>query len=295
MDIQVAPGRYVVAVSGGVDSMALLNMLSNMPGLKLTVAHFDHGIREDSVEDRRLVQAVAREYGLPFVYDHGNLGSDASEATARDARYKFLRKVQRASNAQAIITAHHQDDLLETVVMNLLRGTGRKGLSPLSGQHDIHRPLLHVPKSHLQTHAHDNQIVWREDSTNTDTKYKRNYIRRHVMPKMSPEQREQLLALSRRQAEINKQADTLLDNYLHIQDAREVLKRQWFLDLSHKVAKEVMASWLRSHQLSDFDKRSIDRLVVGAKVSRPGKTLDIVRGNQIIITPNYLLLKKSII
>src|SRR5580704_3560158 len=107
-------GSYVVAVSGGVDSVVLLHRLQKQPGLRLVVAHFDHGMREDSAEDRRFVKALAQAYGAPFVYDEGHLGSGTSEAEAREARYNFLRRVQAASDAQAIVTAHHQDDLLET-------------------------------------------------------------------------------------------------------------------------------------------------------------------------------------
>src|SRR5665213_1651974 len=105
------PGSYVVAVSGGVDSMALLNVLKGESrrggGWKLVVAHLDHGIRPESAEDRRLVQATARDYKLPFVYHEGRLGAGASEAAAREARYSFLRSVQKASDAVAIVTAHH--------------------------------------------------------------------------------------------------------------------------------------------------------------------------------------------
>src|SRR5665213_799396 len=137
MNVDLVPGKYVVAVSGGVDSISLLHILQAQPGVRLIVAHFDHGIREDSVEDRRLVQNVAREYRLPFVYDAGNLGVDTSEAAARQARYRFLRRVQQASGARAIVTAHHQDDLLETAILNLLRGTGRKGLTALSNRSDM--------------------------------------------------------------------------------------------------------------------------------------------------------------
>src|SRR5882724_1815869 len=134
--LDIKPGRYVVATSGGVDSMALLHLLYQMSrdsdaGWWLTVAHFDHGIRSDSAEDRQLVQAIARQYGLPFVYDEGRLGPGASEATARQARYSFLHQVLGASGARAIMTAHHQDDVLETAIFNLIRGTGRKGLTSL--------------------------------------------------------------------------------------------------------------------------------------------------------------------
>src|SRR5689334_5856697 len=114
MDVSLSPGSYVVAVSGGVDSMTLLDLLRQQPHLKLVVAHFDHGIRPDSYVDRQLIQDVTKRHNVPFVFDTASLGSGASEATARQARYNFLRRVHNATGAKAIVTAHHQDDLLET-------------------------------------------------------------------------------------------------------------------------------------------------------------------------------------
>src|SRR5438309_4751219 len=90
-------GHYVVAVSGGVDSMVLLHMLHDRLGLNLTVAHYDHGIREDSAKDRKLVQEVAQQYKLPFTYREGNLGPNTSESKARTARYNFLHEVLNQS------------------------------------------------------------------------------------------------------------------------------------------------------------------------------------------------------
>src|SRR3990172_5722177 len=133
-DVDIKLGTYVVAVSGGVDSVVLLHLLvqkgqraegRGQSKYNFIVAHFDHGIREDSKLDRELVQELAKKYNLPFVYNQGNLGPKASEATARDARYAFLNKVKDSVSAQAIITAHHQDDVLETAIINLLRGTNR--------------------------------------------------------------------------------------------------------------------------------------------------------------------------
>src|SRR6266540_5641084 len=149
MKVSVKPGKYVVAVSGGVDSMVLLHMLHQGPGLQLIVAHFEHGIRPDSDSDRKLVEAAAKHYGLPFRFAHGNLGPQASEAAARQARYAFLRMVQKESGAQGVITAHHQDDLIETAIINLLRGTGRKGLSALASTDDLIRPLLAATKADI--------------------------------------------------------------------------------------------------------------------------------------------------
>ena len=92
--LRVPPGKYVVAVSGGVDSMVLLDLLRQLPHAQLTVAHYDHGIREDSREDRLLVQDFARVH-CSFVYDEGNLGVGVSENDARKARYEFSHRSER--------------------------------------------------------------------------------------------------------------------------------------------------------------------------------------------------------
>src|SRR6476469_10942255 len=166
MRIEIPGGKYVVAVSGGVDSVVLLDLLRLYPGVKVTVAHFDHGIREDSHLDRAYVAELAKRYRLPFVYDKGQLGPDASEAEARRARYDFLSKVQQKTGSDALVTAHHENDVLETAIINLLRGTGRKGLSSLTNGEGIIRPLLDVPKSEIIDYAKRHGLQWREDSTN---------------------------------------------------------------------------------------------------------------------------------
>jgi tRNA(Ile)-lysidine synthase len=193
MKMQVEPGKYVVAVSGGVDSVVLLDLLRMYPGVRVVVAHFDHGIRDDSHLDRAHVQALARRYRVPFVYDKGRLGAGASEADARTARYDFLRKAQAASEADAIVTAHHQDDVLETAIINLLRGTGRKGLSSLTSGEGIIRPLLDVPKSEIIDYAKRHRLQWREDSTNLSTDILRNRVRHELLPNWSAHDKHRLL------------------------------------------------------------------------------------------------------
>src|SRR5690606_41547248 len=110
------------AVSGGIDSVVLLDMLSHVPGLKLVVTHFDHGIRPDSAQDAVFVEELAAHYGLPFETKRVELGTKASEELARRHRYAFLRDVAARYNAK-IITAHHADDVIETVAINHIRGT----------------------------------------------------------------------------------------------------------------------------------------------------------------------------
>ncbi|HTB48875.1 MAG TPA: tRNA lysidine(34) synthetase TilS [Verrucomicrobiae bacterium] len=292
------PGSYVLAVSGGVDSMVLLNLLhrqntaSEIRPWKLVVAHLDHGIRPDSPEDRKLVQATARQLDLPFVYHESKLGPGTSEATARTARYGFLRQVRQASGARAIVTAHHQDDLLETAILNILRGTGRKGLTALSNRHDMARPLLGIPKRDLVAYARDQNLQWREDSTNQDQMYLRNYIRHRILPRFDQQARARLEEIITKLQTTNHELDTLLANQLHTQPVGGALERQWFNHLPHAVAREVMAAWLRAHSLRNFDSKTLERLVVAAKVSRPGSRLDAGRGTVLLVGTNTLALDK---
>jgi tRNA(Ile)-lysidine synthetase-like protein len=290
MDIELKPGSYVVAVSGGVDSAVLLHALKNRPGLKLVVAHFDHGIRTNSADDRRFVDSLAKEYKLPFVYANGTLGPEASEAAARKARYEFLHKVRSASGAAAVVTAHHQDDLLETAILNLLRGTNRRGLSSLKSIDTVKRPLLDIPKTELVDYAKANGLKWREDETNHQQKYLRNYVRHSIIPKLSDQQRDQLLDVVKQITELNAEIDNLLVDILHMQSANCQLDRLWFKCLGYAEAREVMASWLRARGLSEYDRNTIERLTIAAKINGPGKSVDIMNGKSMKIQKKALAL-----
>jgi tRNA(Ile)-lysidine synthetase-like protein len=273
---------YVVAVSGGVDSVALLHILHGMPGVQLIVAHFDHGIREDSAADREFVEYLAKLYDVAFAYDEGHLGAGASEAAARDARYTFLRRVKDASGAQAIVTAHHEDDVFETAIINLLRGTGRKGLSSLGSTDELYRPLLQTPKKNLLAYAKNHNLQWREDSTNLSDDYLRNYVRHNILTKFDDTARTHLRKLIESTRETNVHIDQMLAEQLHLQPSFDVLDRHWFIMLPHVVAREIVAAWLRGRGVADFDKTLVERVVVAAKMYAPGKQID-VSGNYVIL------------
>lgn len=286
-------GGYVLGVSGGVDSISLLHYLANNnPGdWRLTVAHLDHGIRPDSEQDRLLVQETARSLGLPFVYQRVDLGPGASEDEARTARYDFLRKAQQASGSRAIVTAHHQDDLLETAILNILRGTGRKGLTSLNSRHDTVRPLLHLPKQAIIAYAHDQGLRWNDDPTNFNTKYLRNYIRHKILPRLSYGDRQQLVNLINQAADSNHEIDEIITNQLHLQSSSGKLDRVWFSSLPYAVSREVMAGWLRANGVAGFDKRTLNRLVVAAKTGHTGKQYDVYLGVRMVILKNHLALE----
>lgn len=290
MSLSVEPGTYVVAVSGGVDSVVLLDVLTKMPELHLIVAHFDHGIREESGDDRRFVQALAAHYKLPFAYAEGHLGPTVSEAAAREARYAFLNQVMREHHAVAIITAHHEDDLLETAILNLLRGTGRKGLSSLKSSSHLLRPLLGESKQTIRAYATEHQLEWHEDRTNASTVYMRNYIRHKLLPRFDDDDRRQLRSLIDSTREANDEIDALLGDILQLQPSAETLNRQAVIMLPHAVSKELLAAWLRAHDLRTFDKKSIERVTVAAKTYAPGKQIDIDASHVIYVEKHKLAL-----
>lgn len=276
-------GRYVLAVSGGVDSMALLNMLSNSPGLELVAAHFNHGIRDDSDEDETLVEEAAIRYGLPFESASGKLGRHASEAAARAARYEFLEGIRCKYEAAAIITAHHQDDLIETAIINLLRGTGRRGLVALAANPSVARPLLGYSKREIIKYAHACQLVWREDKSNLDDSYLRNYVRLHLMPGLTAGQRQKIIAnidkIAKIEEDISPQIAELSRKVL---DDRSI-DRQSFTALPTEVGSELVLYWLRQQRTRQPDKKTVKRLNVALRASKEGTICQISDGLDLLI------------
>lgn len=192
---------YVVAVSGGVDSVALLHMLTQTTDHEIVVAHFDHGIRDDSAQDAAFVGSLATAYGFPFETLREELGPQASEETARNRRYAFLRDIAKKYNGR-IVTAHHADDVVETIAINLHRGTGWRGLAVLDS--DILRPLTLLSKADLVAYAKQRGLEWREDSTNKSDKYLRNRLRQSTKA-LDPEVKRELLALWSQQLQTKRE------------------------------------------------------------------------------------------
>jgi tRNA(Ile)-lysidine synthetase-like protein len=290
MQLGVKDGKYVVAVSGGVDSVVLLDLLTkNKSKLDLIVAHFDHGIRTDSIKDRILVENLAAKYDLPFYFAEGKLGSDTSEENARVFRYSFLKTVVKDNKADGLITAHHQDDQIETAIINIIRGTGRRGLSSIINS-KVLRPLLGTSKKYIIAYALKNKLVWNEDSTNSDPKYLRNYIRLSVMPKLKSSDRKKIIEIIDKQAKLNQKIDKGLDGVLNAYFINNELPRMWFNSLDNKSANEILAYWLRINNLTDYDQQTINRLAVSIKTAGTNKKIDVFSGHSIEVKKDFLAL-----
>lgn len=268
---RLVSGTYIVAVSGGVDSVVLLDLLSKQADLKLIVAHFDHGIRENSATDSQFVQKLAKSLGLQFELGSAKLGKNASEEQARDARYKFLNKISDKYQARQIITAHHSDDIVETIIINLIRGTGWRGLSSLRSTEKILRPLLDCTKSDIKEYAKAHNLSWVEDSTNQDLRYLRNEIRQKLITKMNPKQRKQFLELYQSQRSLMDQIDA---HTTEINTDRRHDLIMW----PQEVSIEVLRSQLK------LTRPQARRALMAIKTAKPGTEMEITKEKSLLFT-----------
>ena len=214
------PGTAIVAVSGGADSVALLDLLQAVAaerGLALVVAHADHQMQRGSGDVGKLVRALADRCGLPFELGQLALGADATETTARVARYAWLREVQRRCAARYLVTAHHQDDQVETVLLRVLRGSAPAGLAgiPARARGGLVRPLLAFTRAELVAHVAAQRLAVHEDPANRDPRHLRSWIRLELLPlierRLGLASRADLLRLARAAAQERRAWGRLLE------------------------------------------------------------------------------------
>ena len=205
----------VVAVSGGADSVALLRALacvSDSASESLSVAHFHDGLRGAEADaDAEFVETLASQLELPFYCGFADKDSDStSENDLRDQRYSFLLDVACKTNSRYIATAHHRDDQVETLLFRLCRGTGLRGLGGIPQSRVLEesisliRPLLDVPRQLIEKTLNEVQQTWRNDASNEESDYSRNYIRNEIMPRLRarfPQVDESVARLAKQAAE----------------------------------------------------------------------------------------------
>ncbi|MDC0176114.1 tRNA lysidine(34) synthetase TilS [Planctomycetaceae bacterium] len=200
----------LVGVSGGADSVGLVRAAASegaIPDVKLVVGHVDHGIRgAESQADSKWVGELADQLGLDYEAVSVDLAGDHSEASARESRYAALSDVAERHDCGAIMVAHTRDDQVETVLHNLLRGTGLKGVAGMPERQslgnglELLRPILGLGRSDVEDWLRSVGQTWRDDHTNTETRWTRNRIRHELLPVLerdyNPQVREALLRLS---------------------------------------------------------------------------------------------------
>jgi tRNA(Ile)-lysidine synthase len=286
--------RVLVAVSGGVDSLVLVDMLREFSNA-LAVAHCNFQLRgQDSAQDEQLVESYCKRHQLTCHIKRFDTKrpKQSTQMAARTLRYNWFEELCLSNNYDVILTAHHADDNIETLLINIIRGTGIEGLTGIPEQNGrILRPLLPFYKSEIIAYAQTHQIPWREDRSNQSGEYQRNAIRHHVIPelvKLHPK----ALENTTKTIDFTKEAAKV------IQQQTEKLKKQLFLkeketiriSISSVKALQPFSFWI--HQLFNpygFDHQEVIKLLSAQKgkcIHSTDHTLEVGR--------NELLLYKSI-
>jgi tRNA(Ile)-lysidine synthase len=201
--------RLLLAVSGGLDSACLLHSFAQKrsegpasEALVLFAAHVHHGVRGEAADaDAALVEAECARLGVPFRclrIDCSDANGKGFEATARQERYRALLALKEELGCDALATAHHQDDQVETLALRLLRGTGLKGLRGILERREdgVWRPFLSTTRAELAAYAQEHQVPYREDASNEDCHYRRNLARKRLLPALGQDSVRQMARIA---------------------------------------------------------------------------------------------------
>ncbi len=245
--------KKILAVSGGPDSMLLLWRFRS--DREVVVAHFNHGTRPSADDDAAFVKETAEGYGLPFYEGKAELGTNVSEAIARQKRYEFLFSVKedfaRKNEEAKIFTAHHLNDLVETITINFLRGTGWRGLAPFSNKNVV-RPFIEegLTKRDIIKEIGKNEIVYRQDPTNVEENYLRNRVRKSVSL-LDDETLRQIYNLYQNQIFIRKEIEELCEKIAKdFSNNNNYYPRDIFYEIDDAAAMEMLRAIMASEDIA---------------------------------------------
>jgi tRNA(Ile)-lysidine synthase len=293
--------RVLVAVSGGVDSVALLHLLRfAAPGPEIHAAHFDHRMRLSSGGDARWVAGLCRAWDVPLTHARAR-ARPASEAVARDMRYEFLHEAAARVAADAVLTGHHADDQAETLLFRIVRGTGLPGLVGIPARRGILvRPLLPFTRHEIVRYARRVRLGWREDPTNRDLRYARNHIRHVVLPALEAVRPGAAAGLARlaslaeesERAWQDVAASALRDAAISRDDAGFVLARDRLLAYHPHLRARMLRQLLRELG-SQPDRTAIGEAVRFAQRGRSGSRIELPGAVRLEREFDRLLLRRA--
>lgn len=256
----------LLAVSGGIDSMVLLHFLYHhyaQLGITISVAHVNHQLRgEEAEEDYLLVERVCRNYGIPFYGTSIPVGrlkieeAGSTQMVARKYRYKFLQETMKEASCNVLVTAHHADDQLETVLQKLTRGVtnlAEAGIPIKRTFHDYYlvRPLINTRKDEIKEYAAANMVEYREDSSNKNTDYQRNKYRYFVTPVLKEEN-----------PQIHTNVQRLLTEAMEDEEYLQKEAKKSFDEMTRKSTEEIVLDNSLFYQLAMPLQRRVIQLIL---------------------------------
>ena len=281
--------KLILAVSGGVDSMALLVMYAHAD---IIVAHIDHGTRKSSAEDANFVRQKCQELGVKFYETKLELGEGVSEELARKKRYEFLKTIQEKEGG-TLCTAHHLDDVLESIAINLIRGTGWRGLTPFYGD-ELVRPFIisKMWKRGVLKFAGRHAVHYRQDPTNHETNYLRNRVR-EKMAELDERARVDIIELFEKQNELRNKIEKLVTELAkQTVMGKNFHKKELFLTADEKVAIEVLREICLMHGYS-LTRKQLGDFLLAIRTYAPHKKFNLPKNHFVTILKNYLMFEEK--
>lgn len=294
----------VCATSGGVDSMVLLSILLKY-NVKIVCAHVNHNLREESFEEYEFVKKYCKDNNVIFegtVLDKIEKGNLESEF--RSKRYEFFDSIVKKYDAKYLLTAHHGDDLTETVLMRIVRGSSLEGYSGFDiisdrGNYKILRPLVYLTKEQIYEYAKENNIEYREDKTNKSDKYTRNRYRKYILPKLKEENKNVHIKFLKFSNElmgaykfINEYIENLIkDNYYNNKLDIEVIK-----SMDEFVIKKIIYRLLKDEYKENIgliNDRNINEIIKIIKSDKPNLKIDLPLDIEVVKNYHILEIKKQ--
>lgn len=280
--------KLLVATSGGMDSMVLVHLFQKL-NFNFALAHCNFQLRNlESDEDQKFVTNYAKLHNIPCfttkfdTKNYSELHKLSIQVTARNLRYNWVNDILFQEKYDYIITAHQADDVAETFMINLSRGTGLEGLTGIPSQNgNIIRPMLPFSRKEIENYASENQLVWREDSSNASDKYIRNKIRHHIIPIFKEINDSFLSSFQNTLMHLNQQQSLVDDAVLLVyekvvSEEKEQLKINISALLQYKNYKAYLYQWLHKYGFTAWND------VYDLVQSQTGKRIE---------SENYILLK----
>lgn len=281
--------KVVVAVSTGVDSMVLLDLLQRLPTSyrpQIIVAHMNHELRAQSQLEEQFIQQYCKQHDLPLEIAHwpkAQHPQNGVENAARQARYRFFKQVLEKYSAEYLVTAHHQNDLAETMLMKLTRGgqidqlVGIRDQRPF-GKSKLVRPLLPFSKKSIRDYAQGHHLKWYEDETNNDLDIQRNRYRHEIIPlleKENPQVLSHLTHYHQQLSELLAWRDQEVGQRLQvIVSAEGKLNVAGLLESNRFLQKGLLRQWLSNQHVHDVKEQQLSELLqILANSNKPQQTV----------------------
>ncbi len=314
-EYKIEDKKLILAISGGVDSMVLMDLVKNISrvqNLDLHVVYVHHGDSNDkNIEDYRNqannhVAQIANMSSIPFISSKKPTQKLSSEEDFRNFRYSELKRILEDTEASGIVLAHTSDDVLETRFIHLMRGSGEKGFqsiqiqsyfsTPSNPKKDkfLFRPFLFISKKEIQGYAREKEIEYVEDPSNQEDHFLRNWLRHSLFPLIEEKRSGSISNLSRSFSQIS----SLLDQIQEKQDItfsfihKEGVSRNFLLRADPALRRHVLASYMHQNDLKNYSLGHINEIL--KQVSRKQKKFHLKLLNRTwYINENFISLQKN--